>query len=102
MAWKGQAEFVSQDLKPWKSTVGGEEKVVGKWKEAKVKMVNGDEKTTRFTLVTIDGSGHMVRLSIRSFLYRIWLMADGWQVPQDQPEVALNMLHKWLFGESFD
>lgn len=82
MAWKGQAEFVSKELKPWKSVVGGKEKTAGMFKEVNVKMVDGDEKMTRFALVTIDGSGHMV--------------------PQDQPEVALDMLHRWLAGKSFD
>lgn len=56
MEWKGQAAFTSKDLKPWKS--GSE--VVGTWKEVNVKMVKGDEKTTRFAFVTVDGSGHMV------------------------------------------
>ncbi|KAH8804585.1 Alpha/Beta hydrolase protein [Xylogone sp. PMI_703] len=82
MPWKGQAPFTSQDLKPWKSVVGGNEKVAGKFKEVNIRMVDGDEKTTRFALVTIDGSGHMV--------------------PQDQPEVALDMLTRWLAGKKFD
>lgn len=62
MPWKGQAEFNSVDLKPWKSTKDGKEVVAGAWKEVNIKMVEGDEKKTRFALVTIDGSGHMVRL----------------------------------------
>jgi cathepsin A (carboxypeptidase C) len=84
MPWKGQAAFTSQDLKPWRSSAieGQEEKVAGMFKEVNVRMVEGDKKTTRFALVTIDGSGHMV--------------------PQDQPEVALDMLTRWLNGESFD
>ncbi len=81
MAWKGQAEFVSQDLKPWNSVVDGKEKKVGTFKEVNIQMKEGDEKTTRFALVTIDGSGHMV--------------------PQDQPEAASDMLHRWLAGKSF-
>jgi cathepsin A (carboxypeptidase C) len=60
MPWKGQAEFTSLDLKPWKSEKDGKEVVAGMWKEVNVKMVEGDEKTTRFALVTVDGSGHMV------------------------------------------
>jgi cathepsin A (carboxypeptidase C) len=31
-------------LKPWKGVVGGEEKVVGTFKEVNIKMVEGDEK----------------------------------------------------------
>lgn len=60
MPWKGQSEFNSIDLKPWKSTKDGKEIVAGAWKEVNIKMVEGDEKKTRFALVTIDGSGHMV------------------------------------------
>jgi len=60
MAWKGQAEFTSLDLKPWKSMKDGKEVKAGMFKEVNVKMVDGDEKKTRFALVTIDGSGHMV------------------------------------------
>jgi cathepsin A (carboxypeptidase C) len=60
MPWKGQAAFISLDLKPWKSEKDGKEVVAGKFKEVNVKMVDGDEKKTRFALVTIDGSGHMV------------------------------------------
>jgi len=60
MPWKGQAAFTSLDLKPWKSEKDGKEVVAGKFKEVNVKMVDGDEKKTRFALVTIDGSGHMV------------------------------------------
>lgn len=92
MPWKGQAAFTRQDLKPWRgrsrssksAVVGegeGEEKVLGMFKEVNVRMVEADEKTTRCALVTIDGSGHMV--------------------PQDQPEVALNMLMRWLGGKPF-
>ncbi|TAQ84327.1 hypothetical protein B7494_g7335 [Chlorociboria aeruginascens] len=82
MSWKGQAAFTSQDLKPWKSVVNGEEKIVGMFKEVNIKMVAGDMKKTRFAFVTIDGSGHLV--------------------PQDQPEVALDMLTRWLAGKPFD
>ncbi|TVY56314.1 Carboxypeptidase Y-like protein [Lachnellula cervina] len=78
MAWKGQAEFTSRELKPWKS--GGE--VAGTTKEVNIQMVEGDEKRTRFALVTVDGSGHMV--------------------PQDKPAVALDMLNRWLAGKAFD
>jgi cathepsin A (carboxypeptidase C) len=60
MPWKGQAAFTSQDLKPWKSVRDGEEVVAGQFKEVNIQMVEGDSKKTRFALVTIDGSGHMV------------------------------------------
>lgn len=60
MPWKGQTAFTSKELKPWKSTKDGEEVVAGSFKEVNIKMVEGDEKTTRFALVTVDGAGHMV------------------------------------------
>lgn len=62
MPWKGQAAFTSKELKPWKSIKDGEEVVAGTFKEVNIKMVDGNEKTTRFALVTVDGAGHMVRL----------------------------------------
>lgn len=61
MPWKGQTAFTSQELKPWKSTRDGKDVVAGTFKEVNIKMVEGDEKVTRFAFVTIDGSGHMVR-----------------------------------------
>lgn len=66
MPWKGQAAFVAKELKPWKSVVNGKERVAGKFKEVNIKMVDGDEKVTRFALVTVDGSGHMV---LQSFYF---------------------------------
>ena len=68
MAWKGQAEFNSLDLKSWKSSKDGKEVVAGTWKEVNIKMVEGDEKKTRFALVTIDGSGHMVRCPFTPYI----------------------------------
>lgn len=60
MAWKGQAEFNSLELKEWKSKKDGKTVVAGKWKEVNIKTVPGSDRKTRFALVTIDGSGHMV------------------------------------------
>jgi cathepsin A (carboxypeptidase C) len=69
MAWKGQAAFTALELKPWKSVRDEKEVVAGMFKEVNVKMVEGDEKRTRFALVTINGSGHMV----------CWLYESGMQ-----------------------
>lgn len=60
MPWKGQTAFAAQGLRPWKAVVGGEERVVGSFKEIGIKMVEGNRKTTRFAVVTVDGAGHMV------------------------------------------
>jgi len=80
--WQGQAEFTATEMKPWTSVVDGQERKAGMFKEVNINMVAGDEKATRFALVTIDRAGHMV--------------------PLDQPEVALDMLTRWLAGKSFD
>jgi Carboxypeptidase C (cathepsin A) len=62
MPWKGQAAFASKGLSPWTSVVGGKEVKTGEFKEVNIKM-GADSRTTRFALVTIDGSGHMVSTS---------------------------------------
>ncbi|KAJ9347565.1 hypothetical protein DTO027B9_9090 [Paecilomyces variotii] len=83
MPWKGQAAFASKSLTPWTSVVGGKKVKAGTFKEVNIKIgaAGSNSNTTRFALVTIDGSGHMV--------------------PQDQPEVALDMISRWLSGASF-
>ena len=62
MPWKGQAEFASQGLRSWMSPVDGKEKKAGTYKDVYIKMKDGDKRRTRFALVTIDNSGHMVIL----------------------------------------
>lgn len=47
-------------MQPWASVVNGTKTEVGTFKEVNIKMVEGDEKTTRFAVVTVEGSGHMV------------------------------------------
>lgn len=64
MSWKGQAAFVAADLVPWMSVVGGKKAKAGSTKEVNIKMRKGDEKTTRFALVTVDHAGHMVRTPV--------------------------------------
>ncbi|KAL1871474.1 hypothetical protein Plec18167_007034 [Paecilomyces lecythidis] len=81
MSWKGQVAFTSKSLEPWTSIVGGNRVKAGTFKEVNIKIGGAGSKTTRFALVTIDGSGHMV--------------------PQDQPEVALDMITRWLSDGSF-
>lgn len=81
MAWKGQAEYASKGLQAWGKSTSEKGKPAGTMKEVKIRMGDG-ERRTRFAFVTIDGSGHMV--------------------PQDQPEVALDMLGRWLDGKQFE
>lgn len=75
-------EFTSKDLQPWKSIENGKEVIAGTFKEVNIKTVKGSEKTTRFALVTVDHAGHMV--------------------PTDKPEIALDILTRWLNEKSFD
>ncbi|KAK3065078.1 hypothetical protein LTS18_011288 [Coniosporium uncinatum] len=82
MPWKGQTAFAAKALKSWKAMRDGEELDVGTFKEVYVQTDPEHKKKTRFSLVTIDKSGHMV--------------------PMDQPEVALQMLNTWLARKSFD
>ena len=82
LVWKGWAEFWSGEWKPWGRGLGdgGEGTKAGEAKSVRIDM--GGSKKTRFTFVTVDGSGHMV--------------------PQDQPVVALDILRRWLANEEFD
>lgn len=98
MPWKGQTAFAAKPLKPWKAMRDGEELDVGTFKEVYVQTDPNNAKTTRFSLVTIDKSGHMVRRRPA----KIDQIADLLQVPMDQPEVALQMLNTWLARKSFD
>ncbi|WYZ39540.1 hypothetical protein EsH8_III_001454 [Colletotrichum jinshuiense] len=77
MAWAGQVEFNARDFEPWYAVKGGKEVRAGRWKQVSKPTRGGRE--TRFAFVTVDGSGHMV--------------------PLDQPEVGLQMVRNWLFGD---
>lgn len=101
MRWDGQAEFTSQDLKPWFSTVNGTTRKSGSYKEVFARTGN-PEKNRRLAFVTVDRSGHMVsRWLWKSYLSSVRSIDDSLQVPLDQPEVALDLYQKWLFQESF-
>jgi carboxypeptidase C (cathepsin A) len=56
MQWKGQPEFNSKEMKKW---VSGKDNV-GTYKEVYIQMP-GNHDTSRFTFLTIDSAGHMVR-----------------------------------------
>lgn len=61
LRWNGQAEFASQDLKPWCSVTNGGMRKVGSYKEV---FTRTGRTERRFALVTVDRSGHMVSLLI--------------------------------------
>lgn len=61
LVWKGQAEFASKPLRPWRSPVAATDRneTVGTMKEVWVRVGNADTES-RFALVTVDGAGHLV------------------------------------------
>ena len=62
LPWKGQVEFTSKSLQPWKSVIAatGKNKIVGKMKEVEVQMSDSTNLTSRYAFVTVDGAGHLV------------------------------------------
>ncbi|CAL5871576.1 uncharacterized protein PFLUO_LOCUS5829 [Penicillium psychrofluorescens] len=84
LAWKGQPEFTSKSLRPWKSTVAvtGQNEIVGTMKEVRVRTSDIAEIESRFAIVTVDHAGHML--------------------PQDRPDVAFDVLTRWISGAAFD
>ncbi|GFF82334.1 carboxypeptidase Y [Aspergillus lentulus] len=82
LPWKGQTEFTSKPLRPWRSLVAatGQKETVGTTKEVRVR-VGEAEIESRFALVTVDGAGHLL--------------------PQDRPDVALDMMVRWITGAPF-
>ncbi|KAK1143504.1 hypothetical protein N8T08_006310 [Aspergillus melleus] len=80
VVWKGQAEFTAKGLRPWMAFVeeAGRNKTVGVMKEVKVQVGDGE---SRFAFVTVDEAGHLL--------------------PQDRPDVALDMMIRWITGASF-
>ncbi|KAG2414609.1 hypothetical protein HFD88_003800 [Aspergillus terreus] len=80
LPWKGQVEFTAQPLRPWTSHVTGHDGTVGTTKEVRIQM-NSNEKESRFALVTVDGAGHLL--------------------PQDRPDVAFDVMLRWITGASF-
>ncbi|RAK99282.1 putative carboxypeptidase Y [Aspergillus ibericus CBS 121593] len=83
LSWKGQVEFTSKTLRPWTATdvVTGESRLVVSMKEVNVRVDGRVGAKSRFVLVTVDGAGHVL--------------------PQDCPDVALDMMVRWINGGQF-
>jgi cathepsin A (carboxypeptidase C) len=95
VSWKGQAEYVSKSLQSW--TSGG--KKAGKFKEVRTQ-VQENQKDTRFTLVTVDDAGHMVsNVTCKMFGFQTLITL---QVPMDRPDIALDLMSRWISGKYFD
>lgn len=68
MPWRGQPAFSAKSLVPWTSSKDGKKLKAGTFKQVDIAMGEG-KHATRFALVTIDGSGHLVsspRFDMRS------------------------------------
>lgn len=61
LRWNGQAEFTSQDLKPWSTPFDNGLQQAGSYKEVFAR--TGDSANRRFAFATVDRAGHMVGLS---------------------------------------
>ncbi|KAJ5096593.1 carboxypeptidase Y [Penicillium angulare] len=83
LVWKGQAEFSSKYLQPWKSIVSatGKNETVGTMKEVRVRTSESTEAESRFALVTVNDAGHFL--------------------PQDRPDVALDFMTRWIYDLPF-
>ncbi|KAK2867883.1 hypothetical protein FQN49_003372 [Arthroderma sp. PD_2] len=83
LPWKGQAEFSSKPLMPWKSVLAstGKNETVGNMKEVNIHVSDSTDVATRYAFVTVDNAGHMV--------------------PQDRPDVAFDLMNRWISGEAF-
>jgi cathepsin A (carboxypeptidase C) len=62
LVWKGQPEFTSKSLRPWKSVLAatGQDEIVGTMKEVRVRTSDTAKIESRFAIVTVDHAGHMV------------------------------------------
>lgn len=69
LVWKGQAEFASKALQPWKSVLAksGKNETVGTMKEVRIR--TGEAETeSRFAIVTVNDAGHFVSSNSPRFL----------------------------------
>ncbi|KAK4691574.1 hypothetical protein P7C71_g5451, partial [Lecanoromycetidae sp. Uapishka_2] len=83
LPWKGQVEFASKPLQPWRSMVAatGKNETVGTMKEVNIRMSDSTNVTSRYAFVTVNNAGHMV--------------------PQDRPDVAFDLKNRWISGAAF-
>jgi cathepsin A (carboxypeptidase C) len=100
LVWKGQPEFASQSLKPWKSlvTATGNNETVGTMKEVWVRASDATKVESRFAIVTVDNAGHFVSSLKRWYNQTLtWLQ----QLPQDRPDVAFDLMNRWISEAAF-
>jgi len=76
LIWSGSEEYLEKEMKPWRVSVNGTDVKAGDTKSA-TSLGGG-----KITFATVEKAGHMV--------------------PYDQPEVALEMVNKFLSGKSLN
>lgn len=79
LVWKGQPEFASKALRPWKHG----NKVVGTMKEVWIQASDDADIESRFAIVTVDDAGHFVS---GFYIYKWWNDADF--SPHSFPKIA--------------
>ena len=64
LPWKGQVEFASKSLQPWRSVLAatGKNDTVGTMKEVNVRMSDSTNVTSRYAFVTVNDAGHLVSI----------------------------------------
>jgi cathepsin A (carboxypeptidase C) len=102
LIWKGQPEFSAKPLQPWKSVVSatGKSETVGTMKEVWVRTSDTSETDVRFAIVTVDGAGHMV-CDAYVWNSEVTNLTFDRQVPQDRPDVGLDLMTRWINGSPF-
>ena len=79
LPWKGQVEFASRPLQPWKSVIAatGKNETVGTVKEVNVRMSDSTNVTSRYTFVTVNNAGHLVSAPIIEFRTKFWMRSSS-------------------------
>lgn len=79
LPWKGQVEFVSRPLQPWRSVIAatGKNDTVGTVKEVNVRMSDSTNVTSRYTFVTVNNAGHFVSAPILEFRTEFWMRSSS-------------------------
>lgn len=64
LPWKGQVEFASKSLQPWRSVIAatGKNETVGTMKEVNTRMGDSTNVTSRYAFVTVNDAGHLVSI----------------------------------------
>lgn len=104
LPWKGQVEFASKPLQPWRSVIAatGKNETVGTMKEVSIRMSDSTNMTSRYAFVTVNDAGHLVSIPGVRIAHEILdAKLISVQLPQDRPDVALDLMNRWISGAAF-